>query len=171
MRIENKMYRQVCKLQAYPAALRPALQNYVMSRFVPFLKTGGIRFEVLTREEVVVSVKNVRKVQNHIHNVHACVMATLAETATGFVVAMNTPDDKLMLLKSMHIDYVKRSQGDMRAQARLTDEQVRLLQQEERGNFVVPCTVTDQSGEPPIEVEMVWAWVPKKPPQAPAQSA
>ena len=26
----------------------------------------------------------------------------------------------------------------------------------------VPVTITDESGQSPIQAEMVWAWVPKK---------
>lgn len=163
MRIENKMYRQVQKLQRFPPAIAPKLMTFVMGRFVPFIRTSGVQFDTLTREEVIVSVKNRRKAQNHIQGVHACVMALLAETASGFVFGMNTPDDKLMLLKSMHINYTKRSVGDMRAVARLSDEAVEALQTEERGNMVVPVVVYDESDEPPIEVEMTWAWVMKKP--------
>ena len=28
--------------------------------------------------------------------------------------------------------------------------------------MTVPVTITDESGEQPIQAEMVWAWVPKK---------
>ena len=41
----------------------------------------------------------------------------MASAATGFAVGMNLPDDKLPLIKTMKVDYVKRSQGDMKAVA------------------------------------------------------
>jgi hypothetical protein len=75
---------------------------------------------------------------------------------------MNMPDDKLMLLKSMHVDYLKRSQGDMRAAATLTTEQVAAMHCEEKGEVDVSVIVTDESGEAPIQCRMIWAWVPKK---------
>jgi len=89
-------------------------------------------------------------------------MALLAETATGFVVGMNVPDDKLMLLKSMKVSYFKRAQGDMRAVATLSPEQVGRMFSEDKGDVLVDVVVTDESGESPIACEMVWAWVPKK---------
>ena len=162
MRIENRMYRTVQKMNAYPTAMRMPLATFLMGRFVPFIKTSGVRFENLTREEVRVAVNNKKRIQNHIHGVHACVMALLAETASGFVFGMNTPDDKLMLLKSMKMDYVKRSDGDMYAIATLSEKQAENIQKEEKGNLVVPVKIYDNSGEEPVIAEMTWAWVPKK---------
>ncbi|UOO81925.1 DUF4442 domain-containing protein [Uruburuella testudinis] len=162
MRIENRMYRSLNRLNKLPASWRGVVQTRLMGRFVPFLGTAGLHFDTIRRETVRVSLRNRRPVQNHIKGIHACAMALLAETATGFAVQMNTPDDKLILLKSMNIQYVKRSEGNMYAVAHVSDEMAALLQTEERGNFTVPCEVGDESGEPPVMVEMVWAWVLKK---------
>ncbi|WP_230371531.1 DUF4442 domain-containing protein [Paludibacterium denitrificans] len=134
----------------------------MFGKVVPFLSTAGLRFEEVSQQRLVVSLRNRRKVQNHIKGIHAAAMALLAETATGFVVGMNVPDDKLMLLKSMKIDYLKRAQGDMRASASLTAEQIASMHELEKGNVTVAVNVTDESGESPISCEMVWAWVPKQ---------
>ena len=165
MRIENKMYRSLGRLNKLPAAWREPVQTRLMGRFVPFLATAGLRFEHISRETVRVSLRNRRPVQNHIKGIHACATALLAETATGFAVQMNIPDDKLILLKSMHIQYTKRAEGNLYAVARISDDMAARLQTEERGNFSVPCEVGDESGEAPV-VEMVWAWVTKKPADA-----
>ena len=162
MRIENKMYRSLGRLNKLPASWREAVQTRLMGRFVPFLGTAGLRFEHISREQVRVSVRNRRAVQNHIGGVHACAMALWAETATGFATQMNTPDDKLILLKSMNAQYVKRAEGNMYAVAHISEEMAARLQNEERGNMIVPCEVGDESGEAPVLVEMVWAWVLKK---------
>ncbi len=132
MRIENTMARQLRQLDKFPAGWKVWLQTQIMGRFVPFLKTAGLRFERISHEEVCVSVQNRKKIQNHINGVHACAMALLAETATGFVTNMNTPDDKLILLKAMHINYTRRSVGNMRAVAQINDEQAAMIAQEER---------------------------------------
>ncbi len=50
---------------------------------VKFAMTSGIRIEDLDETKAVVSLKNRRRVQNHIGGVHACGMALLAESATG----------------------------------------------------------------------------------------
>jgi hypothetical protein len=45
--------------------------------------TSGIWIEDLDVRKATVSLKNRKRVQNHIGGVHACGMALLAESATG----------------------------------------------------------------------------------------
>lgn len=161
MRIDNEMNKQLAALAALPENERVAAQTQAMSRLVPFIATAGLRFEVLTREEVRVSVDNHAAVHNHIGGVHACVMALLAETATGFVAMLNTPDDKMLLCKSMNIKYTRKSRGAMYAVAKLGEARAAVIAEEARGNMVIPCRVYDESGEQPVEVELTWAWLPK----------
>nr|WP_199067384.1 DUF4442 domain-containing protein [Chromobacterium sp. ASV5] len=165
---KNSMSRIADKVGRLPEGLRSPVLSLLFGKIVPFLSTAGLRFEEVGHERLVVSIRNRKKVQNHIRGVHAAAMALLAETATGFVVGMNVPDDKLMLLKSMKVNYVKRSQGDMRAVATLTAEQIQTMHDVEKGEALVSVHVTDESGESPIVCEMVWAWIPKKRPEAKA---
>jgi len=128
---------------------------------VPLVGTAGLRFDEITPDRVVVSIRNRKPVQNHIKGVHAAAMALLAETATGFCVGMNLPDDKLPLIKTLKVDYLKRASGDMQAVAQLRPEQIQQILTQDKGEVTVPVSITDQSGQSPIQCEMVWAWVPK----------
>lgn len=154
----NRLEKQVNRLKGYP--------NWVLSwaigRIVPFVGTASIYFEKMSRDEVILSLNNRRKVRNHIGQIHAAGMMLLAETATGMVVGMNVPDDKLPLIKSMSTRFVKRSTGAMRAVAKLSPEQIREIETVEKGEVTVPVTITDAAGVEPIEVEAVWAWIPRK---------
>ena len=89
-------------------------------------------------------------------------MVLLAETATGFCVGMNVPDDKLPLIKSMKVDFVRRAVGGLTAVASLQPEQIALMRSQDKGEVTVPVVITDESGQQPIQAEMVWAWVPKQ---------
>lgn len=162
---KNSMSRIADKVGKLPAGMRSTVLSMMFGKIVPFLSTAGLRFEEVGHQRLTVSIRNRKKVQNHIRGVHAAAMALLAETSTGFVVGMNMPDDKLMLLKSMKVNYVRRSQGDMRAVASLNAEQIQMMHDTEKGEVLVPVLVTDESGESPIECEMLWAWIPKKRPE------
>lgn len=162
MSFNNNLNRVVSKLSFLPPGVRSSVISRIFGRVVPFVGTSGLRYEELSPERVVVSIRNRRPVQNHIKGVHAAAMALLAETATGFAVGMNLPDDKLPLIKTLKVDYIKRTQGDMRAEATLTPEQVNLIRTTPKGEVTVPVVVTDESGEEPVRCEMVWAWVSKK---------
>ena len=162
MSAPNRLARTVARFSRLPQGLRRWAVSFALGRFVPMAGVAGLCFEELSEERVVVSVRNRRRVQNHIKGVHAAGMALLAETATGFCVGMNVPDDKLPLIKSMHVDYLRRAQGGLRAEAHLTSEQRESIRTQEKGEVQVAVTITDESGREPIAAQMVWAWVPKK---------
>lgn len=162
MATSNRMKRILEKLDGVPSSLRPAVQSFVFGRGVPFVGTAKLDIEEVSPQRVVVSIRNRRRVQNHIRGVHAAAMALLAETATGFAVGLHVPDDRIPLIKSLKIDFVKRAHGDLRAEAKLTDDQVRTIMEEEKGELNVPVMVTDEAGAEPILCEAIWAWIPKK---------
>nr|WP_269468579.1 DUF4442 domain-containing protein [Alteromonas sp. ASW11-130] len=126
--------------------------------------TGTTKLEILNTDLTTVTFRqrNLKRVQNHIGSVHAAGMALLAESATGFVVGVNLPGDKLPLIKSMDLKYVKRATGDMQAVATLTKDQLELMQLEDKGEVWVDVKVTDATGIEPVVCQMVWAWVPRK---------
>ena|SRR5689334_9978177 len=158
--MKNRLSSVVAKLKKLPAS--SFLITKAFTSQVPFAGTGNIRFDVLEEGRAVLHIANRRRVQNHIKGVHASAMGLLAETATGAVLGMTIPDDKIPLMKSMHIDYVRRAKGGLRAEATLTPEMRQRVLSEEKGDFVVPLRVTDEAGEEPIKAQMTWAWVPKK---------
>jgi len=158
----NQLSRNLARFEGLPAGLRPGLVSFMLGNVVPMVGSAKLRFEEVTNERVVVTIRNRRRVQNHIKGVHAAAMALLAETATGFCVGMNVPDDKLPLIKSLHVNYLKRAQGDMKAVAQLRPEQIEQIRTQDKGEVTVPVSITDESGGEPIQCEMIWAWVPKK---------
>ncbi|MBK6757112.1 MAG: DUF4442 domain-containing protein [Moraxellaceae bacterium] len=160
--MSNQLKRVVESSKWLPANVRAMVVSKILGKVVPYVGTSGLLYEEITSERVIVSIKNRHKVQNHINNVHAAAMALLAETATGFVVGINLPDDKLPLIKSLKVDFYKRTKGDMRAVATLTAEDVARITSEPKGELWVSVSVTDESGDEPIKCEMLWAWVPKK---------
>jgi uncharacterized protein (TIGR00369 family) len=162
MAAANRLSRIVAKLSGFPAPLRARLITFAFTSQVRFAGTASVRFEELAEGRAVLTLANRRKVQNHIGGIHAAAMALLAETATGAALGMTLPDSKIPLLKTMHIDYVRRASGSLRAEATLSGELRQRVLTEDKGDFVVPVRVTDAAGEEPIKVQMTWAWIPKK---------
>lgn len=158
----NRLARTLAKLDVVPAPLRKQVRNFLLRRTVPFTGTARLDFAVMTPEKVEIAIANDRRVQNHIKGVHAAAMTLLAETATGMVVGMNVRDDCLPLAKELRVQFKRRTQGDMRAVAQLSEEQRRQMQAQDKGEVTVPVVVTDASGEEPIVCEFIWAWVPAK---------
>ena len=111
---------------------------------------------------MVASIKNKPKIRNHIGQVHAGAMILLAETATGMLVGMNIADNKIPLIKSIKTNFVRRSLGGMTAVATITEEQKELIKNQDKGETLIAVSITDESGQAPIECEMLWAWITKK---------
>ena len=162
MAFSNNITRAMRPFQALPESLRQRALSLVFGRVVPFVGTSGLLYEEISETRVIVSIKNRRKVQNHIKSVHAAAMALLAETASGFVVGVNLPDDKMPLIKTLKVDYVRRSSGDLRAVATITQADINRIRNEPKGEVLVPGVVTDATGEQPVNCEMLWAWTSKK---------
>ena len=158
----NRLQRTLRTFDPLPGFLRKRAVTFAIGRTIKFVGTAGLSVDEITPQRVTISTENKTKVQNHIGTVHAAAMALLAETATGLAVGMHVPDDKIPVIKSMKVDYLKRAKGDMKAVAVLTPEQIREIESTEKGETRVPVTVTDGEGKQPIECTMIWAWTPKR---------
>lgn len=162
MAARNRLARILSKLDVLPQSLRSRAVTMLMGRVVPYVATSDVQIEELTAERCIASIPNHRQVRNHIGGIHAAAMALLAETATGFVVAVNVPDTHVPVIKTLRVDYRKRLKGAMRVEAWLTQDQRGRIQAEDKGEVTVHVRATDEAGQEPIECEMVWAWIPKQ---------
>ncbi|MFQ3218257.1 MAG: acyl-coenzyme A thioesterase PaaI-like protein [Paraglaciecola sp.] len=162
MSVTNPLRKFVDKVNQYPASVSAFLITRVFRYKVKLAGTAGIEVLSTDGKTVTYRQKNHKKVQNHIGSVHAAAMALLAESASGFIVGINLPGDKLPLIKCMTLKYVKRASGDMLAVASLTDEQIALMQSADKGEVHVQVAVTDATGSQPVICEMLWAWVAKR---------
>ena len=160
----NRLERQLERLNEVPAFARPWFRSVVLGRAVPFTGTAKLRYEEMSASSVQIFVANNPKVHNHIGGVHAVASTLAAETATGMVMGMNVRDDCIPVVKDMRVQFKKRGQGAMRAVATLSDEQRELIRSTTKGEVTVAVTVTDESGNQPIECEFIWAWVPSQRP-------
>ncbi|WP_425918803.1 DUF4442 domain-containing protein [Acinetobacter sp. TSRC1-2] len=161
MKPTNRLSKLVKATSKLPKGIRSTLWSKAFGRVVPMVGSANIRYLDVNHAKVVVKIENHRAMQNHIGQVHACAMALIAETATGFVTGMNVPDSCIVLIKSLKVDFKRPSKGAMIATATLTDDQQKLMQSTEKGETLVTVKVTDESGEEPIQCEMLWAWVSK----------
>ena len=161
MTTTNRLSKLVKATAKLPKGIRSTLWSKAFGRIVPMVGSANIRYLEVSHAKVVVKIENHRAMQNHIGQVHACAMALLAETATGFVTGMNVPDSCIVLIKSLKVDFKRPSKGAMTAVATLTDEQQKLMQSSEKGETLVSVIVTDETNEEPIQCEMLWAWVAK----------
>ena len=157
----NRLSKLVKATSKLPKGIRSTLWSKAFGRIVPMVGSANIRYLEVSHSKVVVKIENHRAMQNHIGQVHACAMALIAETATGFVTGMNVPDSCIVLIKSFKVDFKRPTKGAMIATATLTDDQQKMMQSTEKGETLMTVKVTDESAEEPIQCEMLWAWIAK----------
>lgn len=142
--------------------MRSFLLTKLFCTKVKYAGTSGIKLISINKKHVELKLNNRKKVQNHIGGIHAVAAALLAESTTGIVLGLNVPDTRLPLIKSMKISYQRRMQGDLKAIAKLSEQQIEAIESQEKGTLIIPVEITDDSGEQPIICEMEWAWITKK---------
>ncbi|EOR05130.1 DUF4442 domain-containing protein [Acinetobacter genomosp. 15BJ] len=159
---DNRLYKLVKTTSKFPKGIRSTLWSKAFGRVVPMVGTANIRYLEVDKDHVTVRIENQRNMQNHIKGVHAAAMALLSETATGFLTGLHVPDDRILLIKSLHVDYLKVAQGGLTATAALSADQQKFIADNDKGELLVPVTVIDDSGNEPIQCQMLWAWLPKR---------
>ncbi|MCC2617332.1 DUF4442 domain-containing protein [Aestuariibacter halophilus] len=159
---KNPLRAFVDKVNTYPDWLSRRLITWMFRHKVKLAGTVSLDILGTDGKQVTYRQRNIKKAQNHIGGVHAAATALLAESASGFIVGINLPGDKLPLIKTMHLDYIKRATGDITVTASLTDEQIALMQSQDKGDVSVAVTITDAANIEPVKAEMIWAWVPKR---------
>lgn len=158
----NKLSKIVDNINKLPGGLRERGLTLAVGSAVKFAGTAKVEILEMTPTRLHARIKNRRKVQNHIGSVHAAAMALLAESASGLVVGLSVPDDRVPVIKTMKVDYVRRAVGDLEAVATLQAQDVERILNSTRGDVTVPVKVTDSEGKEPIQCEMIWAWTPKR---------
>lgn len=158
----NKLSKTIEKLNFLPENLKMKTISFVLGNTVKYVGTSGVQFQKITPNELIVTLPNISKVRNHIGQIHAAATTLLAETATGIIVGVSIPDNKIPLMKSLKVDFVRRSKGKQTAISTLNDEQIKLIQNTDKGETLVPVKVTDETGEEVVKAEMLWAWITKK---------
>lgn len=160
---DNKLTRTLSRIhRLVPPAWQSRAISFALGRVIPFTGTAAIQIRTLTDRECIILLKNKRKVQNHIGSVHAAAIALLAESATGLMTGMSVPDDRIIVIRSMQLEYLKRASGNMTAIANFSDEQVEYIKSTTKGDITVPIKITDQEGNETAKATMIWAWTLKE---------
>ncbi len=101
------------------------LLNIILLRTVPFNKPHHIRVLKIGEQEVTIGARNRRFNQNHIKGVHACLLATMCEYASGLSLLLHlSPKAYRIILKNIHMTYHYQAKSDVSVVFRLTGEQV-----------------------------------------------
>ena len=147
---QTRVLKWWARLAALPAGSR--LFSLALGWIAPYSGTIGARIEALKPGYARVSLKDRRKVRNHLHSIHAIALLNLGEIATGLAVLSTIPDNMRGIVLDIHAEYIKKARGRLTAIAEF--ELPEPLQD------ATPCRVEaklkDQTGETVTLVTATW---------------
>ncbi len=135
---------------------------WLFSRLVcfkaPYFATIGPRIHVLEPGRCEATIRDRRKVRNHIGTVHAIALCNLAELTGGLVTDVSIPASMRWIPKGMTVEYLKKAKGTARAVAR---PQIEPREAVEGYELPVAVEVFDPSGEKVFRARIA-IWVSPK---------
>jgi uncharacterized protein (TIGR00369 family) len=108
----------------------------------PYSGTLGARVQELEPGWCRVTLRDRRRVRNHLASVHAMALANLAEMASGLAVLVGLPPGIQGIVTGFSITYQKKARGLLTAECRVTGLEVTAEREYEAG-----VTVTDPHGD------------------------
>jgi acyl-coenzyme A thioesterase PaaI-like protein len=138
------------RLAKLPAGTR--IFSLALGWMTPYSGTIRSRVEELKPGYARVSMRDRRRVRNHLHSIHAIALINLGEIATGLAVLSSITEDMRGIVIDIHAEYLKKARGKLTASAEF--ELPETLQND------TPCQVEallrDQAGETVTKVTATW---------------
>ena len=92
--------------------------SVVLGRYVPYTGSIGAIIQRLEPGLCVVSLRDRRRVRNHLGSIHAIALANLGEMVTGLALMNSLPDRARGILTGFNVDYLKKARGRLTAECR-----------------------------------------------------
>jgi len=138
------------RLSPLPAGAK--MFSLALGLIAPYSGTIGARVEDVRPGYARVSVKDRRKLRNHLHSIHAIALLNLGEIATGLAVLSTISTNMRGILVDIHADYLKKARGKLTATAEFELPEPLL----DNTSCEVEAQLKDQSGETVTRVRATW---------------
>ena len=134
----------------------PLLFSRLLGRHVPYSGTLGARVERLEAGHAVVSLRDRRKVRNHLGSIHAVALTNLGELAGGLAALTGIPPGIRGIVLRLETEYLAKARGRLEAEARWNPPSGELLGSDEKGETWVESVIRDREGVEVARVRALW---------------
>lgn len=134
-----------------------SLFTWLLGRAVPYSGTIGARVEELSPGYAKLTLRDRRKVRNHLNSIHAIALANLGEFTSGLALLAGLPDGSRAILLRFNIAFVKKARGRLTATC-----QCPVPAADFEGEVSVEPQIVDAGGEVVAGATAVWSIRPAK---------
>lgn len=128
-----------------------ALFTFLLGRMTPYSSSIGARVQTLEPGFCRVTLRDRRRVRNHLGSIHAMALANLAEMASGLAVLVGLPATVQGIVTGFSITYLKKARGLLIAECRAEHLEVTAPQE-----YEAEVSVTDAQGDVVARASARW---------------